>query len=197
MLAVLLIVLFEREAAFAARGWLGPMTAVRAGLLIAAFGCSLLATVYVLPTGTGDFEFYPHRWLSTLLFGAMLLYVERRFIGVIFSGTPVAWRAVAFGLTAIVVAASLPAPGLIFSLFVIVLASVHNDVPVRAAGIAFVVIFTAAYFYGAEVGMLTKSASLVATGVVVLGCRWLFLRGSHGGVRTSAPDSAQEADADA
>jgi uncharacterized membrane protein len=44
------------------------------------------------------------------------------------------------------------------------------------AGIAFLVVFIATYFYGIQLSMLTKSVSLVATGVAVLTARWLLLK---------------------
>src|SRR5690606_23828335 len=44
------------------------------GLMLAAFGSVLFSTVYLLPAA-GQFEFYPRPWISTLLLGALFLYV--------------------------------------------------------------------------------------------------------------------------
>jgi hypothetical protein len=176
VLAALLIVLLEREAFFAARGWLDRLTAIRGGVLISAFGSLMLSTIYVLPELIGDFLFYPRPWISSLLLGAMLIYVLRPAVAAVF-GSASGTRAMAvYAATAVVVAAAWPAPGLILSLLVIVVASVRGNGVYRGAGIAFLALFTAAFFYGIDIGMLVKSASLVATGIVVLACRWLFLR---------------------
>jgi hypothetical protein len=173
---------------------------IRAGVLISAFGCLMLSTIYVLPELVGDYQFYPRPWISSLLFGALLLYAESRIVGSIYGDAAGARRIAVYALTVIVVLAALPAPGLILSLFVIVISSVHGNSLYRGAGIAFVAVFTAAYFYGIDVGMLVKSASLAGTGIVVLVCRWLFLRsvvvapasagpGSPCDVATGAPES--------
>jgi len=81
----------------------------------------------------------------------------------------------AYVATTLVVAAAWPAPGMILSLLVIVVASAHGLAVYRNAGIGFLAVFTVAFFYGIDVGMLVKSASLIATGIVVLACRWLLL----------------------
>ena len=54
------------------------------------------------------------------------------------------------------------------------------------AGIAFLVVFIATYFYGIEVSMLTKSITLVATGAAVLAARWLLLKVTAGPVEGGA-----------
>jgi hypothetical protein len=44
------------------------------------------------------------------------------------------------------------------------------------AGIGIFALFLAAFFYGIEVSLLTKSYTLAATGLALLGFRRLFLR---------------------
>lgn len=179
-LAVVLIGLFRVEPRLARRGWLGALGAVRAGVLISAFGCLTLSTFYVLPEMVDDFTFYPRPWISTLLFGVLLIWLEREFIDGIFGDVHAVRRAVAYGLTALVVLVSLPAPGLILGLLVCVIGGIYGSALYRSAGIAFVAFFTATYFYGIDVGMLVKSATLVGTGLLVLLCRWLFIRATNG-----------------
>lgn len=177
-LAGLLIVLLEKEAYFAGRGQLGPLGAIRGGVLLSAFGCLMVSTIYVLPEIVGTFEFYPRPWISSLLLGALLIYALRPVVVTVF-GSATGPRALAvYLLTAIVVGLAWPAPGLALSLLVIVAAGVHGKPVYVGAGIAFLAVFTTAYFYGIDVGMLVKSASLIATGAAVLACRWLFLRAS-------------------
>ena len=184
-LAALFMWLLAKEPAFVAQGWHDALTPIRAGILFSAFGVTMMSTIYVLPQFVQEgFQFYPRPWLSTALYGAMLLLAERRVLADVFGGATSAFAMGVYISTAIVVAAAWPAPGMILSLLVIVIASVHGLPVYRGAGIAFLAVFTTAFFYGIDVSMLVKSASLIATGVVVLACRWLFLRAvtAEGGV---------------
>ena len=175
-LAALFMWLLAKEPAFVARGLQDALTPIRAGVLFSAFGVTMLSTIYVLPQFVqDDFRFYPRPWASTALYGAMLLFAERKVLADVFGGATSAFAMGVYVATVIVVAAAWPAPGMILSLLVIVIASVHGLAVYRGAGIAFLAVFTTAFFYGIDVGMLVKSASLIATGVVVLACRWLFL----------------------
>jgi hypothetical protein len=146
------------------------------GLMISAFGFLLLSTVYILPELRLEFAFYPRPWISTLLLGALLLYTGSQVlpqIGVS-AGTPQA--AVFYGLLALITAAAWSAPGLLLALIVILLGTSSGNRAFNGAGIAFLVVFIAAYFYGIQVSMLSKSISLVASGAAVLVSRWLFLK---------------------
>jgi len=175
-LAALYMWLLAKEPAFVAQGLHDAVTPIRAGVLFSAFGVTMMSTIYVLPQfAQDDFQFYPRPWLSTVLYGAMLLLAERRVLAGVFGGATGVFAMGVYISTAIVVAAAWPAPGMILSLLVIVIASVHGLAVYRGAGIAFLAVFTAAFFYGIDVGMLVKSASLIATGIIVLACRWLFL----------------------
>jgi len=176
-LAALFMWLLAKEPAFVSQGWHDALTPIRAGILFSAFGVTMMSTIYVLPQFVQEgFQFYPRPWLSTVLYGAMLLLAERQVLANVFGGAASTFAMGVYISTAIVAVAAWPAPGMILSLLVIVIASVHGLAVYRGAGIAFLAVFTTAFFYGIDVGMLTKSASLIATGVVVLACRWLFLR---------------------
>ncbi len=184
-LAALFMWLLAKESAFVAQSLFDTLTPIRAGILFSAFGVTMMSTIYVLPQFVDEgFQFYPRPWLSSLLYGGMLLLAERRVLAEVFSGASSAFAIGVYAATAIVAAAAWPAPGMILSLLVIVIASVHGHPVYRGAGIAFLAVFTTAFFYGIDVGMLVKSASLIATGVVVLACRWLLLRAvaADGGV---------------
>jgi uncharacterized membrane protein len=67
-------------------------------------------------------------------------------------------------------------PGLLLALIVVMLGTASGHRTFVGAGIVFLVVFVAAYFYGIEVSMLTKSITLVSSGVAVLVARWLLLR---------------------
>jgi hypothetical protein len=179
LLAALLMITFEQEGMLAERGWLDALAAIRGGLLISAFGCLMLSTIYVLPEMVGDYVFYPRPWISTMLLGALLIYAERPVVASVFGKAAGFGGIVVYTFTAIVIAAAWPAPGLILSILVVTIASQYSHGAYRGAGFAFLAVFTAAFFYGIDVSMLVKSASLVGTGLGVLACRWLFLRAVH------------------
>ncbi len=136
----------------------------------------MMSAFYVLPEVADEFQFFPRPWIATVLYGAMLILVERKVLATAFGGSMTAFGIAVYVVTAVVVATTWPAPGMILSLLVIVTASVYGLGVYRGAGIAFLAVFTTAFFYGIDTGMLVKSASLIATGLVVLVCRWLFLR---------------------
>lgn len=54
------------------RGWYQVVMPMRSGLIVAAFGCLVLSTVYVLPDLGIDFTFCPRPWIPTVLIGALL-----------------------------------------------------------------------------------------------------------------------------
>ena len=65
-------------------------------------------------------------------------------------------------------------------LIVITLGAASGNRVFTGAGIAFLALFIAAYFYGVELSMLTKSITLVSTGATVLLARWLLLKFAKG-----------------
>jgi uncharacterized membrane protein len=83
---------------------------------------------------------------------------------------------VIYGLMAVVIGAAWAAPGLLLALIVVMLGASSGSRVFIGAGITFLAIFLAAFFYGIQITMLTKSITLVATGTAVLVARWLILR---------------------
>ena len=77
----------------------------------------------------------------------------------------------AYAVTAVVIVAALPAPGLILALLVMALGLVHGSPMYAGAGAVFLVVFTGGYFYGIDTTMLTKSVTLVGTGLAILFAR--------------------------
>ena len=149
---------------------------LQSGLMLSAFGCLMASTVYVLPELGGTFQFYPRPWLSTILLGLMFLYVISIAWQDIFADAPPITRYLVFAVVVIVTAGSWLAPGLVLSLIVVVLGAHTSHRTLVGAGIAFLAVFLAAYFYGIQLTMLQKSITLATSGVAVLFARWLLLR---------------------
>lgn len=163
-----------REGFFIARSLAQRVRPLAFGLLVAMLGCVLLSAVYVLPellTWRGEFSFYPRPWVSSLGFGVLLGLLEWRLVNGALRDAPVATRASFVGASALIIAASLPAPGIAASLVVLLAGVVHAERLVVGIGIGFFALFLAAYFYGIEASLLAKSATLTATGLVVLALR--------------------------
>ncbi len=146
------------------------------GLMLTAFGFLLLSTVYILPELRWELAFYPRPWISTILLGALLLYVGAQVWPQIGYVTGSLEMKVFYGFLLVITAAAWAIPGLLLALIVIMLGASSGNRVFVGAGIAFLVVFIAAYFYGIQISMLTKSIVLVSTGVAVLAARWMFLK---------------------
>jgi len=171
-----LVALHRSEASWyeAGRGaFVKPLTS---GLMLSAFGCLLLSTVYVLPELAVRFDFYPRPWISTVLLGLILLYVAtdcwRQYLE---ADGPVS-RMTVYGLLVLLSASAWAAPGLLLALIVALLGMRAGDRVLTGAGVAFLVLFVAAFFYGIETTLFVKSMTLIATGLAILIMRWLLLR---------------------
>ena len=151
----------------------GPLIS---GLMLSAFGFLLLSTVYILPELNWEFAFYPRPWISTLLLGGLLLYAGNRVWSQIGEVTGGMEKQVFFGILLAIIAAAWSIPGLLLALIVTLAGASSGNRLMIGAGIGFLVVFFATYFYGIQVSMLTKSISLLATGTAILGARWLLLR---------------------
>ena len=149
---------------------------LQSGLMLSAFGCLMASTVYVLPELGGSFQFYPRPWISTVLLGPMLLYVISIAWKTIYADAPPVTRQLVFALAVIFTASSWLAPGLVLSLIVLLLGAHTSHRTLIGAGIAFLVVFLGAYFYGIQLTMLQKSVTLATSGIAVLVARWVLLR---------------------
>jgi hypothetical protein len=147
---------------------------ISAGLVISTFGVVMLSTVYVLPELVGDFVFYPNPWISTLLFGALLVLSVQLLIVPGLTNP----RRVGTALYLLAIGGTLAAwyaPGLIYSLIVILVGAGSGRRLMVATGLGFMVVFLGAFFYGIDISMLLKSAALVGTGLVLLAGRQVLL----------------------
>jgi hypothetical protein len=152
---------------------LQPLTS---GLMLGAFGLLMLSTLYLLPELGGEFSFYPRPWISTLLLGAELLSLTHLIGPAIFEARDSRQQAQIYGLLTLVIALAWNAPGLILGLIVLMLGVHCGRATFVGAGIGFFAFFLAAFFYGIEVSLLTKSYTLAASGAALLLLRWFLIR---------------------
>lgn len=153
---------------------------LESGAMLSAFGCLLLSTVYVLPELIGDYRFYPRPWISTLLLGALLLYVGGRTFARIPGEEGRRTLPLVYLLLAAVIAAAWLAPGLLLALLVVLVGAAAGHRSVAGVGIAFLAVFVATYFYGIEITLLQKSVTLIGSGAAILVARWLLVRALGG-----------------
>lgn len=175
VLAIIFVLLHENAGYLIARGHGALLRSLQNGLMIGAFGCLLLSTVYVIPELARHFEFYPRPWISTLLLGGLLLFVCQRVWPSLVGKSNKYGMGLVYGLMLVVSAAAWLAPGLLLALIVMMLGVGAGDRSMTGAGVVFFVVFVAAYFYGIEITMLEKSGTLVASGIAILVARWALL----------------------
>jgi hypothetical protein len=173
--AAALVLVHQKRAAITARGQGHLVRPLENGLMLSAFGCLLLSTVYLLPELGVDFAFYPRPWISTLLLGALFLYVGSVCLPALLQGAGNLAGFIVYGSMILISACAWGAPGLLLGLIVTMLGTATGNRPFTGAGIVFLAIFVAAYFYGIEMTMLKKSMTLVTSGAAILAVRWLLL----------------------
>lgn len=176
LFAAALVLIYQNRPSLTAAGHGHFARPLETGLMLSAFGCLLLSTIYLLPELGSDFVFYPRPWISTILLGALFLYIGYRTWRVLLAGAGKGAVAIVYGLMIAVIVTAMPMPGLLLALIVVMLGAASGHRTFIGAGSAFLIVFVAAYFYGIEVSMLTKSIVLVSSGVAVLIARWLMLR---------------------
>ena len=174
-LAATLVLVGRKRYALTAAGHGELVRPLENGLMLAAFGSVLLSTVYLLPAA-GQFEFYPRPWISTVLLGALFLFVGASALRPVVEAAGRAGTFVAYAAMLALVGCAWLAPGIPLALTVALLGAARGRRTHAAAGIAFLAVFVAAYFYGMETTMLAKSVTLAATGAAVLAARTVLLR---------------------
>ncbi len=174
--AAALVFLHKRLPTLAAGG-MGPLVRpLMTGMMLSAFGFLLLSTIYILPELGIEYSFYPRPWVSTALLGALFIYLGIDIWPQLLDSNQKAATPVVYGLMVVVIAAAWAAPGLLLALIVVMLGSASGNRVFTGAGITFLAVFLGTYFYGIQITMLMKSATLIATGAAVLLARWLILR---------------------
>ena len=114
------------------------------------------------------FEFYPRPWISTILLGGLLVYVANVSWSELLAERSTASRVVVFALLITVIAAAWNVPGVILALIVMLLGAGMTHVTMIGAGVGFLVVFLAAYFWGIQLTMMQKAATLVSTGAAII-----------------------------
>jgi uncharacterized membrane protein len=163
------MVFYERG--FLARGQGQLVLPVKWGVLFGQLGVLMLSTIYVLPELGRDFEFFPFRWVSTLGLGVLLLFLIYRLERSGYFTLARNGKAIVYGACFVLIVAVLKAPGLIMALLLLLLGFARSDRVLLGVAIGFFVVFLAAFFYGIEVTLLTKSLVLVAAGALLLVAR--------------------------
>ena len=171
-----LVLLYKRHPQIMASGKGALVRPLMTGLMLSAFGCLLISTIYVLPELGASYAFYPRPWISTLLLGALFIYLGTDIWPQLITGTQRLATPVIYGLMAVVIAAAWAAPGLLLALIVVMLGAASGNRVFIGAGIAFLAVFISTYFYGIQITMLIKAITLVACGVATLLARWLILK---------------------
>jgi len=176
VLAVAFVVLHERGAMFIESGQGALLRPLQNGLMLGAFGCLMLSTVYVIPELAKHVEFYPRPWISTVILGGLFLYVGSRIWPPLVVKAHNQGLTLVYGLMSIVIVAAWSAPGLLLALTVVMIGAASGSRSMLGAGIAFLVVFVCAYFYGIEITLLAKAGTLIASGVAILLARWVLLK---------------------
>ncbi len=174
--AALLALLHARRSQLAGSPYAGLVRPLMDGLLLSAFGVLLLSTIYVLPELGLESRFYPRPWISTILFGPLLIVLATPMVQALSAPGRPARRLSLYGLLAVIILCSWAAPGLLLGLSVILLGASCGNRAYASAGVLFSMVFLATFFYGIEISMPAKSLTLVITGTVLLISRQLILR---------------------
>ncbi|MEX2496439.1 MAG: DUF4401 domain-containing protein [Woeseia sp.] len=170
-----LVMVQEKRSRLIAGGFGELVRPLENGLMLSAFGCLMLSTVYVLPELGLDFVVYPRPWISTVLLGALFLYVGSRTWPPLLEHAGKAAAPGVYALMVLVIAVAWAVPGLLLALIVVMLGAATGNRSFVGAGIAFLTLFITAYFYAIETTMLTKSITLIATGATILLARSVLL----------------------
>jgi hypothetical protein len=176
LLAGALVLLMARLPALAGGGFSPLIAPLTNGLMLSAFGTLLLSTIYLLPELGAKFLIYPNPWISTLLLGAVLFHLGNRVWRQLGDPTDQRGRSLFNSVLLLIIASAWYAPGLILGLIVLMLGVQHGRHTFIGAGIGFFALFLAAFFYGIEVSLLTKSVTLIGCGLAILTARWIMLR---------------------
>jgi hypothetical protein len=175
-IAMVMVYFYVRQGYFMQLGYGHLIRPLITGLMLSAFGFMLLSTVYLLPELGADFQFYPRPWISSIMLGGLFLSVGAWLWPQLGDAGSVNAKRVCYALTVLVIAAAWAVPGMLLALIVVLLGAATGNRVFAGAGIVFLALFIAAYFYGIQVTMLTKSMTLAATGAAVLLARWLLLK---------------------
>jgi hypothetical protein len=174
--AAAMVLLYKYQARIMADGRGALIRPLMTGLMLTAFGYLMISTIYVLPELGVEYAFYPRPWISTVLLGALFVYLGVDVWRQLTSDLQKNAAPVLYGLMLLVIAAAWAVPGLLLALIVTMLGATSGNRAFAGAGIVFLAVFVGTYFYGVQVTMLTKSATLIASGLAILAARWVLVR---------------------
>ncbi len=110
LVAAAMVFFYKRQGLFIESGKGHLIRPLMTGLMLTAFGFLLLSTVYILPDLSLEFAFYPRPWISTLLLGALLLYMGTQVWPQISDGAGSSGMVVFYGLLVVIIAATWAIP---------------------------------------------------------------------------------------
>jgi MFS family permease len=142
------------------------------GLLLASAGLLLLSCAYILPE-LGDAQAFPRPWLASLILLPPWCLVCLRIARALNTKTTLKPLALALLLGLL----SLPMPGTLMGLIVLGHGLANRHYSWIRVGLAFLLVFLVAFFYGNQVSMPVKAATLVLCGASLLWLRHFISRG--------------------
>ena len=172
--AAVFIYLVTVEQKFLARGQARFITPVKWGVLFGQLSVLMLSTIYILPELMGKLEFFPYPWISSAGLGLLFLYLVFQVIKTSDFSLAMASTVTIYVICILTVIAALMAPGLVMALIILLLGFAMADRVLMGVAIGFFAVFLAAFFYGVEITLLTKSMVLIATGAVLLAGRFFL-----------------------
>ena len=149
------------------------LTPVGYGLIVALFGLMLFSAFFSTPSGA--YHEHPHLGVATTSGVALLLDILARTI----FREHYAFRdnragIAIFGGIAVFAAVTMDSPGIITGVAVLILGFDRRNSALLEMGVAFLLVFGAAYYYSLDITLLEKSAVLAASGAVCLAARALL-----------------------
>ena len=171
--------------------WVGFSKAIRPmayGLVLALVSMDMAGGTLQPLTGMGvtlSAQNINAPWLSQLLPGAVLLSVVWVLLRRWKAAVPGKVSNMALLGTALLVLASLKAPGVSSGVCIVLLGYAHGNRVLTGLGMAALLLYLSTYYYTLEETLLVKSQVLALSGAAVLALRWLMLRWLP---RKEAPD---------
>jgi uncharacterized membrane protein len=118
-------------------------------------------------------EFTEYWWASTVLIAASMVYLAQQLLAE-YEAEGLAWAV--FLALALVLAPTVFAPGIAFSLLLLALGFYRGHLILSALGVIALIGFTIMFYYNLQLSLLWKSLVLVASGLLLLVLRWGLMR---------------------
>ena len=161
-------ILWYHEAQFSVKRFGAVYTPVRYAMTFALL-------LLLIPSMLGDIS-VTSWWVSTIGLLAVLLTIERRLLAHYAIAPFEKTGLVIMGGTVLCNLPLLMTPGITAAVLVLVLGYQRGQRVLMGLALVFLVVFLVAFYYHLDVTLLGKSGILAASGIVLLGMRWVLLR---------------------